>query len=83
MKEYLSHKQISSLHLTKLFNILCYNSNGRYGKQDTIRLRELAKSSVGIDNLILSLQVKHAILQIELYNEQIVEIDALYKSILD
>ena len=33
--------------------------------------------------IILSLQVKHAILQIELYNEQIVEIDALYKSILD
>lgn len=83
LKEYSSPKQISSLHLTKLSNILHHNSHGRYAKQDAIRLRELAKSSVGIDNPSLSLQIKHAILQIELYNEQISEIEALYKSILD
>ena len=83
LKEYSSPKQISSLHLTKLSNILHDNSHGRYGKQDAIRLRDLAKSSVGIDNPSLSLQIKHAILQIELYNEQIAEIEALYKSILD
>ena len=83
LKKYSSPKDISSLHLTKLSNILHDNSHGRYGKQDAIRLRELAKSSVGIDNPSLSLQIKHAILQIELYNEQIAEIEALYKSILD
>ena len=44
---------------------------------------DLAKSSVGIDNPSLSLQIKHAILQIELYNQQIAEIEVLYKSILD
>ena len=48
--------QISSLHLTKISNILHDNSHGRYGKQDAIRLRELAKDSVGIDNPSLSLQ---------------------------
>ena len=69
--------------LTNLTNILHNNSHGRYGKQDAIRLRELAKASVGIDNPSLSLQVKHAILQIELYNEQIAEVESLYKSILD
>ena len=83
MKEYSSPKQISTLHLTKLSNILHDNSHGRYGKQDAIRLRDLAKSSVGIDNPSLSLQIKHAILQIELYNQQIAEIEVLYKSILD
>ena len=83
MKEYSSPKQISSLHLTKLSNILHDNSHGRYNKQDAIRLRELAKNSVGIDNPSLSLQIKHAILQIELYNEQIAEVEALYKQILD
>ena len=83
LKEYSSPKQISSLHLTKLTNILHDNSRGRYGKQDAIRLRELAKSSVGIDNPSLSLQIKHAILQIELYTEQITEVEILYKSILD
>ena len=83
LKEYSSPNAIKDLHLTKLTNILHDNSHGRYGKQDAIRLRELAKSSVGIDNPSLSLQVKHAILQIELYDEQIAEVEALYKSILD
>ena len=83
LKEFSSPKDISALHLTKLANILHDNSHGRYNKSDAIRLRELAKSSVGIDNPSLSLQIKHAILQIELYDEQIVEVEALYKSILD
>ena len=83
LKEYSSPKQISMLHLTKLSNILHDNSHGRYGKQDAIKLREMAKASVGIDNPSLSLQIKHAILQIELYDEQIAEVEALYKSILD
>mgnify|MGYP004495750225 CR=1 FL=1 len=83
MKEYSSPKQISSLHLTKLSNILHDNSHGKYNKQDAIHLRELAKNSVGIDNPSLSLQIKHAILQVELYNEQISEVEALYKQILD
>lgn len=69
--------------MTKLSNILHDNSHGRYNKQDAIRLRELPKNSVGIDNPSLSLQIKHAILQIELYNEQIAEVEALYKQILN
>ena len=83
LKEYSSPKQISSLHLTKLTNILHDNSHGRYNKQDAIRLRELAKNSVGIDNPTLSLQIKQAILQIELYSEQIEEVEKLSKQILD
>lgn len=83
LKNYSSPKLISSLHLTKLSNILHDNSHGRYNKQDAIRLRELAKNSVGINNPSLSLQIKHAILQIELYNEQIAEVEVLYKQILD
>ena len=50
LKEYSSPNDISSLHLTKLSNILRNNSHGRYNKEDAIRLRELAKNSVGIDN---------------------------------
>lgn len=83
LKEFSSPKEISNIHLTKLTNILHDNSHGRYAKQDAIRLRELAKSSVGIDNTSLSLQIKHAILQVELYNEQIAEVETLYKQILD
>ena len=83
LKEYSSPKDISSLHLTKLSNILLDNSHGRYNKEDAIRLRELAKNSVGIDNPTLSLQIKQAILQIELYTEQIEEVEKLSKQILD
>lgn len=83
LKEYSSPKDISSLHLTKLSNILHDNSHGRYDKEDAIRLRELAKNSVGIDNPTLSLQIKQAILQIELYSEQIEEVEKLSKQILD
>lgn len=83
LKDFSSPKVISKIHLTKLTNILHDNSHGRYGKQDAIRLRELAKSSVGVDNPSLSMQIKHAILQIELFNEQIAEVEALYKEILD
>lgn len=83
LKEYSSPKVISSLHLTKLSNILHDNSHGRYNKQDAIRLRELAKNSVGIDNPTLSLQIKQAILQIELYTLQIEEVEKLSKQILD
>ena len=83
LKEFSSPKQISSLHLTKLSNILHDNSHGRYNKQDAIRLRDLAKNSVGIDNPTLSLQIKQAILQIELYSEQIEEVEKLSKQILD
>jgi len=73
LKEYSSPKDIYSLHLTKLSNILHDNSHGRYNKEDAIRLRELAKNSVGIDNPTLSLQIKQAILQIELYSKQILD----------
>ena len=83
LKEYSSPREISNIHLTKLTNILIDNSHGKYKRDDAIRLRELAKSSVGIDNPSLSLQIKHAILQIELYTQQIAEVEALYKSILD
>ena len=83
LKEYSSPKDISSLHLTKLSNILHNNSHGRYNKEDAIRLRELAKNSVGIDNPTLSLQIKQAILQVELYTEQIEEVEKLSKQILD
>lgn len=83
LKNFSSPKEIANMHLTKLSNILHDNSHGRYKKEDAIKLRELAKNSVGIDNSSLSLQIKHAILQIELYDEQIKEVENLYHKIID
>lgn len=83
LKEYSSPVEIQNLNLTKLTNILKNNSHGRYSKQHAIFLRELAKNSVGISNPSLSLQIKHAILQIELFNSQIEEVEKLYEQIVD
>ena len=83
LKDYSSPSEIANLNLTKLSNILKINSHGKYKKDDAIRLRELAKKSVGISNPSLSLQIKHAILQIELFDSQIEEVEILYKQILD
>ncbi len=83
LKEYSSPTEIQNLNLTKLTNILKNNSHGRYSKEQAIALRELAKNSVGISNPSLTLQIKHAILQIELFDSQIEEVEMLYKQIVD
>jgi len=83
LKDYSSPSEIANLNLTKLSNILKINSHGKYKKEDAIKLRELAKNSVGISNPSLSLQIKHAILQIELFDSQIQEVEKLYKEIVD
>ncbi len=64
IEKYSSPKDINNIHLTKLSNILHDNSHGRYNRDDAICLRDLAKSSDGVDIPSLSLQFKHAILQI-------------------
>ena len=83
LKQFSSPNEIKELHLTKLTNLLRDNSHGRYGKDDAIRLKELAKTSIGIYNPSICLQIKHAISQIELYDSQIQEIEELYKQIID
>jgi len=83
LKLYSSPKDVANLHLTTLSNVLTKASRGKYTKHDAIRLKELASNSVGINNPSLSIQIKHAIDQIELFTGQINEIENLYKSILD
>ena len=83
LKQFSSPNDIKDLHLTKLTNILRDNSHGRYSKDDAIRLKELARCSVGIENSSICLQIKHAISQIELYDYQIKEVEELYKQIIN
>jgi transposase len=83
LKNYSSPQAILELDLNILSEFLIKNSHGRYRKNDAIRLRELAQNSVGVNNPSLILQIKHAILQIELYDQQIAEVEFLYKQIVD
>ena len=61
--------EVCSLHLTYLSNLLRKASRGKYTKEDAIRLRELARNSIGTDSPALALQIRGLILL--LFNPEI------------
>ncbi|MCH5261154.1 MAG: IS110 family transposase [Lachnospiraceae bacterium] len=75
--------EVQSLHLTYLSNLLQKASRGKYTREDAIRLRELAKQSIGTDSPALALQIQQAITQIELFSLQLKQVDAEITSIMD
>lgn len=78
-----SPKEIASTRVDAIANLLKSASKGHFSLEKTTKLKELAKSSIGIDNSSLSIQIKHSLKQIELLNEQIYEIDLEIKKIMD
>jgi transposase len=83
LKESSDPDKIAAMHLTKLSNLLRKGSHGHFNKDTAIALKELASKSVGIKNHTLSLQITQSIIQIELLNEQLQELDATIKSVMD
>ena len=71
---------IAALHLTSLSNLLKSSSHGRFGKEDAIALKSLAKSSVGTKNTNLSTQITLTLSQIELFEQQLNEVESLITS---
>ena len=76
LKQYSSPIEIANINLTKLSNILIKASRGKYNKSKAIVLKRLAKTSIGVNNPALSIQIKLTIEQIELYSNQISEIES-------
>ena len=83
LKVYSSPDDIAALHLTKLSNILSNASRGRFGKQDAESLKSLAKSSVGVKNTYISIQITQTIAQIELIESQINELETVIEKAVD
>lgn len=83
LKVYSSPDDIAALHLTKLSNILSNASRGRFGKQDAESLKSLAKSSVGVKNTYISIQITQTIVQIELIESQINELETVIEKAVD
>lgn len=71
-------KAISECHLKKLINILSSASNGRYGKDKAIQLRDLALASIGQDSTSTGFELQQTI---RLINNIQNEIDILDKHI--
>lgn len=83
LKKHPRPAEVQSLHLTYLSNLLLKASRGRYTKADAMRLRELAKHSIGTDSPALALQVTQAVTQIELFTAQLRQVDAEITSIMN
>lgn len=77
-----SPEDIAALHLTKLSNLLSSSSHGRFGKEEAVALKSLAKSSVGVKNRLTYIQIPHTIAQIQLLEQQVSEIDDQIKSLM-
>lgn len=83
LKEQPNPDKIASLHLTRLYNLLNKTSKGHFGKQHAIALKELAAQSVGIKNDTLFLQILESIQQIEMYTQQLSDIENSIQEIMD
>ncbi len=83
LSTYTSPKDIASTRVDAITNLLNKASKGHFSLEKAQKLKELAKSSIGVNNSSLSIQIKHSVKQIELLDEQIKEIDLKIKEIID
>jgi len=75
LKEAPTPETISSMHMTHLAHLLKVTSHGHFDKETAQQLRVLAQKSVGASDSALSIQITHAIAQIELLNDQLDKVE--------
>lgn len=83
LKEYSTPEDIAALRSDKLTNLLSKASHGRFGRDTAKALKSLAKSSVGVNNPYISIQIAQTIAQIELLEDQIDELDTVITEAYD
>ena len=77
LKEAPSPKEIASMHMTHLANLLKVNSHGHFTKEQAKELRVLAQKSVGANDSAISIQITQTIQQIELLDSQLEKIEVV------
>lgn len=83
LKNVQSADGIASMHLTRLTNLLHKSSKGHFKQSEAVHLKELASQSVGINDYTIGLQILQSINQIELFTQQLAEIEATIKDIME
>ena len=83
LSEFPGAKQIANAHLTHLKTLLEKSSNGHYGREKAIEIREAAKHSVGTVMPAKSLELKHTIRLIGELTAEISEIEKAIEGIMD
>lgn len=81
--KYSSAKTIACTRIDALTNILAHSSKGHYSYNEAVKLKQLAKDSIGIENQAIEFQIKCIIQQLKLLKEQIYDIDRNIKEIMD
>ena len=83
LSEFPSAKHIANANLTRLTNLLYSASKGHYNRDTAIRLREAARNSIGSVMPAKSLELKHTIKLVSELDDEISEIEAAIKQIVD
>ncbi len=78
-----SPQKIANLHLTKLTNLLKEHSNGKYGREKALAIREAASSSIGSNRLSYGFELQQTIRLIQNIQEELVLLDKQLKSLMD
>lgn len=79
LKRCSSPAEIAALRLDSLSRLLSNASRGRFSRSTAEALKSLAKSSVGVKNPYISIQIAQTIQHIELLEQQIDEIENVIK----
>ena len=83
LSEFPGAKQIAAAHLTRLKTLLTDASQGRYGRDMAVIIRDTAKHSIGSSMPAKSLELQHTIRLIRELDAEIEEIEAAIQSIMD
>lgn len=81
--EFPTAKAVSECHLTKLTNLLALNSNGHYGKEKAVLIRELAVKSIGSDSISVGFELQQTIRLINNLQEEINILDKHIKTVME
>jgi len=82
LKLYSSPDEIAAVHLTTLTNLLRKASKGHFSKPEAIALKTLAKSSIGVKQPSMSIQISQTIEQIELLERQLADLKSRVQNIM-
>lgn len=81
--EYPGAHSLASAHLTHLTGLIASGSRGQYGKSKAIELRELARSSIGLDSVALSIELQQTIYLVLSVREQLAALDKEIKGMVN
>ena len=81
--EFPTAKAVSECHLTKLTNLLALNSNGHYGKEKAVLIRELAVKSIGSGSISVGFELQQTIRLINNLQEEINILDKHIKTVME